>query len=176
MALAQQWKIVQSVFHSNLLPLRQLHSHLAPSVQQHAANHHMHALAGLRPLADRINQERQHINSSAESIFMPLRQIWEVGMTALMHRADQWESKAHLAVRALAALKELLLLLPTWDSIKADITRFWGEAHAVSEGLFNTFLAGEPPVIHLLDTRSPDTMRIARAVILGRGSSEIGSF
>ncbi|KAK9845638.1 hypothetical protein WJX84_002303, partial [Apatococcus fuscideae] len=32
---------------------------------------------GLRPLADRITQERQQINSSAESIFMPLRQIWE---------------------------------------------------------------------------------------------------
>ena len=105
--------------------------------------------AGLRPLADRITQERQQINSSAESIFMPLRQIWEVGMTALMHRTDQWESKAHLAVRALAALKELLLLLPTWESIKADITRFWGEAHAVSEGLFNNFLAGMPSSIEL---------------------------
>lgn len=80
---------------------------------------------------------------------MPLRQIWEVGMTALMHRTDQWESKAHLAVRALAAQKELLLLLPTWESIKADITRFWGEAHAVSEGLFNNFLAGMPVSVQL---------------------------
>ncbi len=73
---------------------------------------------------------------------MPLRQIWAAGMTAMMHREDQWEGKSHLAVRALAALKELLLLLPTWDGIKGDMNSFWGEVHAASEGLFNTFLAG----------------------------------
>ncbi|KAK9865409.1 hypothetical protein WJX84_004910 [Apatococcus fuscideae] len=97
---------------------------------------------GLRPLADRITHERQQINASAESVFMPLRQVWEAGMTALMQREENWEAKAHVAVRALSALKELLLLLPAWDSIKADINRFWGEVHAASEGLYNTFLAG----------------------------------
>lgn len=99
-------------------------------------------IAGLRPLADRITHERQQINASAESVFMPLRQVWEAGMTALMQREENWEAKAHVAVRALSALKELLLLLPAWDSIKADINRFWGEVHAASEGLYNTFLAG----------------------------------
>ena len=103
-------------------------------------------VAGLRPLADRITQERRQINSSAESIFMPLRQVWEVGMAAMMNHEEQWEGKAHLAVRTLAALKELLLLLPTWDGIRADINRFWGEAHAASEGLFNAFLAGGKPL------------------------------
>ena len=60
---------------------------------------------------------------------------WQGHFGAVLQGAPDWEARGHLGNRGLFVLRELLQLLPSWEAVRLDISRFLEAALQASQAL-----------------------------------------
>ena len=112
--------------------------------------------ADLKPLTERIAQERKLMHSRAETLLPIEIDEWQGHLGAVLQGAPDWEVRGHLGNRGLFVLRELLQLLPTWEAVRPDIRRFLEAALQASQALVSMIagaaLAHTPSCVSALDT------------------------
>lgn len=76
--------------------------------------------ADLEALSNQIDEDRRAMVRMSKELLSAIRSQWEGNFTALLQRSPGWEARAALAVAGLAALRELLLLLPDLKDIEQE--------------------------------------------------------
>ena len=95
----------------------------------------------LEALSQQVDNDRATMHRQAKALLGLLRQQWEGNFSALLQQTPGWEQRGPLAVAGLAALRELLLLLPEVRDVEQEFDSLMREgsqaASAVAGPLFS---------------------------------------
>lgn len=89
-------------------------------------------IADLIPLASRIVEQRKLLNHQVEAAFRMVKDIWEQNFAALAEGAKSWRERGGLANQALLVMREVLMLLHSWDSLQEPMRQFLQSVHSAA--------------------------------------------
>jgi len=97
--------------------------------------------ADFEALGNQIDKDRKEMFHIVKDLLVALRGQWEGNFTALLQHRPGWEASGALAVAGLAAVRELLMLLPELKGIEPEFGTFLQEgaqaAGAIAGPLFS---------------------------------------
>ncbi len=98
--------------------------------------------ADMAAAARAIDDERALMFRLAKGLLGPLRAQWAANFSALLARGEAWEARGALAAAGLAALRELLHLLPDLRDVEADFDALLAEGAAAAAALAAPLFGG----------------------------------
>jgi hypothetical protein len=98
--------------------------------------------ADMAAAARAIDDDRALMFRLAKGLLGPLRAQWAANFSALLARGEAWEARGALAAAGLAALRELLHLLPDLRDVEADFDALLAEGAAAAAALAAPLFGG----------------------------------
>lgn len=96
----------------------------------------------LEALSQQVDNDRATMHRQTKALLGVLRQQWEGNFGALLQQAPGWEVRGALAVAGLAALRELLLLLPDLREIEPEFDALMREGEQAASAVAGPLFSG----------------------------------